>query len=515
MAAPRKGLIRSTTTTIRLTGNTTLFATRLAPSPADIVPSKPLMTFTKFALICCAAKRLQQEVINKQAKNARFCDFFMQGVRRTHLIGRLCYFLKPSRIGDRIITHGGQYYFEFGQGAVALQMMMKSVGVFCSALSALLVCSHSLAGAERSPSPFTVADNLFDLSKPDTLGLEMAPDIETFTVYRAEETTPKYNHGAVLIPFKEKLYAQWQSSERDEDASDTFVAYAVSDDGVHWSSPKTLATSWDGGIKTSGGWWTDGETLIAYIAEWPQRENAPRGGYTEYVTSTDGETWSEPKRVLASGGEPVNGIIEQDPHALPDGRIVTAFHEQPGIVVAPYYTDDPLGISGWTKGDMENLPHEGDVSREIEPSWFRRADGALVMVFRDQASSFKKLASISYDRGVKWTRPQLTLMPDSRSKQSAGNLPSGAAFQVNNPSGSMTRYPLAITLSSNGFHFDRAFLIRAGGDELQPLRYEGKYKRAGYSYPKSVVWGEHLYVAYATNKEDIEVSRIPLSALEQ
>lgn len=90
MAAPLKGLIRSTTTTIRLTGNTTLFATKLAPSPADIVPSKPLMTFTTFTLICCAAKRLQQEVINKQAKNACFGEILFGSARCTHLVGRLC-----------------------------------------------------------------------------------------------------------------------------------------------------------------------------------------------------------------------------------------------------------------------------------------------------------------------------------------------------------------------------------------------------------------------------------------
>jgi hypothetical protein len=85
---------------------------------------------------------------------------------------------------------------------------------------------------------------------------------------------------------------------------------------------------------------------------------------------------------------------------------------------------------------------------------------------------------------------------------------------VNNPSDDKTRYPLAITLSQNGFVFDRAYLLRSGGADLQPLEYPGKYKRPGYSYPKSVVWGDFLYVGYATNKEDVELTRIPLSSLE-
>ncbi|UZJ46269.1 exo-alpha-sialidase [Marinimicrobium sp. C6131] len=107
----------------------------------------------------------------------------------------------------------------------------------------------------------------------------------------------------------------------------------------------------------------------------------------------------------------------------------------------------------------------------------------------------------------------MTNFPDSRAKQSAGNLPDGSAFIVNNPSGSKTRIPLTITVSDDGQRFERAWLVRAGGADLQPWRYEGKYKRAGYSYPESYVDEEFVYVAYATNKEDIEITRIPIGSL--
>ena len=50
-----------------------------------------------------------------------------------------------------------------------------------------------------------------------------------------------------------------------------------------------------------------------------------------------------------------------------------------------------------------------------------------------------------------------------------------------------------------------------GPSDLQPLRFEGRYKRPGYHYPKSVIWKDHLYVGYATNKEDVELTRVPLS----
>jgi hypothetical protein len=165
---------------------------------------------------------------------------------------------------------------------------------------------------------------------------------------------------------------------------------------------------------------------------------------------------------------------------------------------------------------MANLAHEGRVSRELEPSLFLRRgnDGGqcAVMVFRDQASSYRQLAGESCDGGEHWSTPVLTTMPDARAKQSAGNLPDGSAFLVNAPNADRVRMPLALTLSADGRMFDRSFLLR-GRDTLPPLRHPGRYKRPGYHYPKSVVWNGSLYVAYAVNKEDIAVTRVPLASL--
>lgn len=372
--------------------------------------------------------------------------------------------------------------------------------------------SGPLHSAE-SPPPFTVADGLFDTSRPDTLGLDPLPGSETCTVFRGSEAGGAYNHGTVLVPFRGKLYAQWQNSARDEDSPDTRVLYTSSDDGCSWSAPVPLLP--DGyGPHSAGGWWTDDETLVAWIVRWGDPELGARDAVTEYATSTDGRNWSAPGPVRDHTGNPVTGVIEQDPHQLPGGRIVTAFHENPGLLLAPWYTDDPLGLGGWTRGRMKRLPYEGNSSREIEPSWFLRGDGAVVMVMRDQASSHQKLASLSFDKGETWSVPVLTGMPDSRSKQSAGNLPNGTAYLVGNPTTSKQRYPLALILARDGMLFDRAFLLRAGGEDLPPRRYDGRYKRAGFSYPKSVLWRDWLYVGYATNKEDIELTRVLLDSLE-
>ena len=368
--------------------------------------------------------------------------------------------------------------------------------------------------AQTVEKPFKVLP-LFDQNKPETVGLSYPGNSQHFTIFKPDSTQNTYNHGVVLYPFRGKLFAMWQSSKRDEDAPDTRIMYSTSVDGEKWSEPIPLTNPQDSVVTTSGGWWSYNDTLIAYINVWPNRQNDPRQGYTTYKISTDGIRWSDPEMVLTQNQTPLRGIIEQDVKALPGGRIITAFHMQPGLIATPYFTDDPAGISGWTKGEIKNLPSDKNISRELEPSWFYQKNGAIVMIFRDQKGSHKKLASISKDNGETWSKPTLINTPDSRSKQSAGNLPDGTAYMVNNPTENKTRFPLAIILSEDGYIFDKAFLLRSGAEEdLQPLKYPGKYKRPGYSYPKSVLWGDYLYISYATNKEDVELTRVPVSSLQ-
>ncbi len=360
--------------------------------------------------------------------------------------------------------------------------------------------------------PFTILTDLFDQADTDSLGLTTAEGTETVTVFAPVDSTDHFSNGVVMTVFKDYFYCQWQSSATDEDAQDTWVAYSRSEDGKDWSSPMVIAPSIANGYCSSGGWWVAGDTLVAYINVWPANVS-PRGGYAYYSTSTDGLAWSPMKPLLMANGDSLEGIFEQDPHALPDGRIIGAAHFQPGLIVSPVYTDDPSGIRGWTRANYTNLSINGDISRELEPSWFLRSDDTLVMTFRDQNSTYFRLASVSGDRGENWSTAVLTNMPDSRAKQSAGNLPDGTAYMVGNPVNNKTRIPLAIALSHDGKYFNTAYILRKGGDGIQALRYEGTAKRLGYHYPKSMVWQDYIYVSYATNKEDVEYTRVPLESL--
>ena len=347
-----------------------------------------------------------------------------------------------------------------------------------------------------------VAEGLFDLTDTVALGLPQLPGCERIVVHES----PGYVNNVLITAFAGKYFCMWQSSARDEDTPDTRVVYATSPDGVHWEAPMDLAVPTDSAFVAPGGWIQRGDSLTA-ILNYVCSPDRSKGGTAWYSSTYDGKEWTLAQPLRMADGSPLQGMFEQDPLRLPDGRTVGAAHFRPGLRVNPVYTDDHSSLSGWKEASFP----AGEGS-PLEPSPYLAPDGKLVMFFRDQASSFVKLASVSGDQGESWTAPMKTSIPDSRSKQCAGTLPDGRAFWVGNPTGNKSRRILALALSTDGYHFDKVFLL-AGPDNLPPRRNEGRYKTLGYNYPKAVVLGDTLWISLSINKEDAALFRIPLNAL--
>lgn len=380
--------------------------------------------------------------------------------------------------------------------------------------SVLSACSKSYTDIHKINMGYMlkVKNGVLDQSNADTLSLSYPEGLETVTVWKAADEGDHYCNGVCITKFKDKLYCQWQSSETDEDAPDTHIRYAVSSDGgKSWSEAKDLPADIEGGYCSSGGWLAANDSLVAYINFWPD-DISPRGGYTYYVTSNDGENWSSPQQVMMADGTPLDAIFEQDPQILENGRIVNAAHFQKGLMACPIYTDDQTGVSGWRKAKFTPTD-KGDTSREMEPSIFERKDGTLVMIFRDQDSSFTKRSAFSKDKGETWSEVIETSVPDARTKQSAGNLSDGTAFMVGSPVNNKLRSPLAILLSDDGQIFDKAYLLRSNESDPEVV-YDGKAKRKGFHYVKCFVCDGNLYAGYATNKEAVEITIIPETSLK-
>lgn len=75
------------------------------------------------------------------------------------------------------------------------------------------------------------------------------------------------------------------------------------------------------------------------------------------------------------------------------------------------------------------------------------------------------------------------------------------------------RYPLCVTTSEDGLHFDSMRLVHG---EVPPMKYKGFWKDLGPQYMRGIAEGldqppdGDLWVTYSVNKEDIWIAQIPV-----
>ena len=108
----------------------------------------------------------------------------------------------------------------------------------------LSVC-RAEARHDQDHTPY-LADGVIDTTHHEDVGLMPREGIRTINIFKATEGTDHYANGVVMTIFKGVLYCMWQSSPKDEDSDDTWVAYSRSADGGNtWSNPKPLALPTD------------------------------------------------------------------------------------------------------------------------------------------------------------------------------------------------------------------------------------------------------------------------------
>jgi hypothetical protein len=206
------------------------------------------------------------------------------------------------------------------------------------------------------------------------------------------------------------------------------------------------------------------------------------------------------------------------PQSLAGGRLI-----MPGNMCFPY-TDDPLGVEGWTMSCIPGLPDDyidapqefsrGQAFRDdpyhtCEGSCYQTDDGVVHMMLR---TSEHRLAVVeSRDRGETWSEPVLTGYTDCACRFHFGRLPGGRYFGLSCPDPEGVRTPMVLATSEDGLVFDRHYLL--GAEPWTPARIPGYWKYGRYSYPSHHILDGTIYAVYAPNKEDIAVCRVPLAAL--
>jgi len=118
-------------------------------------------------------------------------------------------------------------------------------------------------------------------------------------------------------------------------------------------------------------------------------------------------------------------------------------------------------------------------------------------------------------RHCNWTQPVATSIPDSHSRACAAPLPDGRIFLIGAqiPKG---RDPIVLSISQDGLDFSEVWAVRHCAEKACEPRYGGP---PGFQYP-AAMWmldgprGPEILFSYSVNKEDIGLTRFPLSVLD-
>ncbi|TDU81722.1 BNR repeat protein [Prosthecobacter fusiformis] len=351
---------------------------------------------------------------------------------------------------------------------------------------------------KRDPAQLLKQDGL--LSNPASLPLVPS---QTSMVFRAEEGQWQFNLHSYIAHHEGKFWATWSSGRVDEDSSNQFIRYATSKDGLKWSDSGVVAGDPDGEVGplrwlASGLYVEDGKLYAL--------------GCLNEGSDKKGKIWAEAKLVRlqwTKDGWKDLGVFADNcmvyfPPMKVAGRDFFVWRDER----AHFFTARSLpGKAQWEVKKHPNFPPDYRMS---ETSSYADADGTLHLIIRDQAKTRRLYHSLSFDNGDTWTLPVKTNYPDAVSKNMAGRLSNGLYYLINNPM-ETGRDPLSISVSRDGWTFGSPKNLRVGSPAR---RYPGGAKNDhSFQYSHAIEHDGKLWVIYATNKEDIEVSAFDIEAL--
>ena len=326
----------------------------------------------------------------------------------------------------------------------------------------------------------------------------------TSTVFSGEAGRSQFNLHSYLAHFDGQFFAMWSSAAGEEEDPDQQLLFATSRDGHAWSGAKVLATDPDG-AKGPQRWIARGlfvreGKLYALGARVASADYRLRGKAPVWRDLTlvwfawTGAAWKE-QGVFAPK------CMNNFPPERLGARLFMPCRDENMDLFAAYA--DPASPTKWTYQPLAAPP---PFEKLDEPSWFVGADGVAHLVIRDNNKSRRLIHMVSRDEGKTWSPAVVTNYPDATSKNYIGRLSTGAYYLINNPNPA-GRDPLAISYSRDGWQFLQPAAIRR--DAPGPRFKKGK---GTLQYPHAMEHGGSLWVVYSTNKEDIQVTEIPLAA---
>jgi hypothetical protein len=351
-----------------------------------------------------------------------------------------------------------------------------------------------------------------DLSLPDG-ALPPAIGAKNIQIFRASRDKPEltdgkrwtYNHHVDMACWKGRLYVAWSSGEKDEDTWPWREVYSTSTDGLTWSAPAELFPQ---GVSNP---------LRMHFFHAPNgRMLAIAGLRRGEVKLTDKNRDTLVVREILADHTlgPYFTLLTPTPSVgsefftnSADKGFVEACNQL--LVNHPFLEQQDYGAlladrrMKWHESDDKNMTLKAF-------SFFHRKGGALVGICK------KGWVTVSTNDGDAWSKPVIPQSLVTGTGKVWGQRTSDGRYALLYNPDHKNRFPLVMVTSDDGVTFRDMRVVHG---ELPIQRYVGLNKNVGPQYVRGISeWSDDgswkddaVWVAYSVNKEDIWLSRIPLT----
>ena len=351
-----------------------------------------------------------------------------------------------------------------------------------------------------------------DLSLPDG-ALPPAVGVRNIQIFRASRDKPEltdgkgwtYNHHIDMACWKGRLYVAWSSGEKDEDTWPWREVYSTSTNGFTWSAPAELFPQGvSNPLRMHFFHASNGRMLAIAGLRRGEVKLTDKNRDTLVVREILADHTLGPCFTLLT---PTPAVGTEFFTNSADKGFVEAYNQL--LANRPFLEQQDYGA---LLGDRRMKWHESDDKNMTLKafSFFHRKDGALVGICK------KGWVTVSTNDGDAWSKP---VIPQSlvtgTGKVWDQRTGDGRYALVYNPD-HKNRFPLVMVTSDDGVTFHDMRVVHG---ELPLQRYVGLNKNVGPQYVRGISeWSsdgswkdDAVWVAYSVNKEDIWLSRIPLT----
>ena len=360
--------------------------------------------------------------------------------------------------------------------------------------------------------------------------LRLAVGVENRQVLRANRTHSEkadgygwtYNHAPNIAYWNNQFYLQYISGAVDEHVAPVHTMLVTSKDGRNWSMPQVVFPEYKApvGIKIPEGYngYMMHQRMGFYVATDGRLLVCGFYGHTEHPFRNGG-IGRVVREVYKNGTYgPIYFIRFSSYNNWNESNTSYPFYtksKDAGFVKAcQALLSDKLMTLQWIDEDSgkDNFyPSLGAAKDSVEASsFYHRKDGKVVVLWK------KSMSAISSDEGVTLSHPvqaPTLIMPGG--KNWGQQTKDGRYAMVYNPIATQEyRYPLIVVTGDDGIIFDNMLVVHG---EVPLRRFYGRWKDFGPNYTRGIVEGNgnapgnNMWLTYSVNKEDIWVSRVPLS----